>query len=74
VLGHITDADHVGRGPRNTLERLVQELAEDPYTDYHGNEGEMLMYLDALEAADLIEQREDATYALTVAGLYELTH
>lgn len=32
VLGHISDEQHVGRGPRNTIPRLALELAEDPAT------------------------------------------
>jgi ribosomal protein S19E (S16A) len=74
VLGHVTDEDHVGRGPRNTAERLSRELAEDPYTDYHGSFEMMQHYLDVLEGAGLLEKREDGTYAVTESGRYELTH
>jgi hypothetical protein len=74
VLGHITDDDHMGRGARNTLARLVQELAEDPNTTYAGDVGDMREYLEALEEAELISRREDGTFVVTDAGRYELTH
>lgn len=74
VLGHITDDDHIGRGPRNTLERLVQELAEDPHTIYHGDQWDMVDMLIALMDAGLVDQRPDETYVVTDAGRYELTH
>jgi hypothetical protein len=45
VLGHITDEDHVGRGPRNTGDRLHQELAENPYTEF-GENDDVQGYLD----------------------------
>jgi hypothetical protein len=73
VLGHITDLDHVGRGPRNTPDRLDTELAEDPNTNF--NEGDNSQeYLDDLEANGLVQKRDDGTYALTDAGTYELSH
>lgn len=73
VLGHITDLDHVGRGPRNTADRLTQELAEDPYTKFE--EGDNVQeYLDDLEASGLVQKNEDGTYGVTDAGTYELTH
>lgn len=75
VLGHITDEDHVGRGPRNTPERLALELAEDPYTAIEFDElGVVQGHLDALEEAGLVEKREDGTYGVTEAGLTELVN
>jgi hypothetical protein len=74
VLGHITDEDHAGRGPRNTAERLALELAEDPHTAVEHDEQEIIQgYLDELEDADLIEQT-DGVYSLTDAGLTELAN
>jgi hypothetical protein len=73
VLGHITDLDHVGRGPRNTPDRLNQELAEDPHTNF--NQGDDVMeYLDDLEAQGLVSKSGEGTYAVTDAGTYELDH
>lgn len=70
VLGHVTDLDHVGRGPRNTAARLQQELEEDPYTNI--NEGDDVQeYLDDLEAAGLLS-KEDDRYVVTEAGHIEL--
>jgi hypothetical protein len=75
VLGHITDQEHVGRGPRNTVERLAQELAEDPWTDIgFGQEDSVQEYLNDLETHGLIEKRADGTYALTEAGEIELAN
>lgn len=75
VLGQITDDDHVGRGPRNTVERLSVELAEDPYTAIEFNEEDAVQgHLDALEEAGLVEKREDGTYGVTEAGLTELVN
>jgi ribosomal protein S19E (S16A) len=72
VLGHITNEDHVGRGPRNTLERLQQELAEDPHTNYDGDGPELQGYFDALEGAGLVKRHENGTYSVTAAGRTEL--
>jgi winged helix-turn-helix protein len=72
VLGHVTDEDHVGRGPRNTAARLNQELAEDPYTEFDRDD-DVQEYLDDLEANGLISQQE-GTYKVTEAGQYELMH
>ena len=72
VLGHITDDDHVGRGPRNTIDRLRLELEEDPHTRYGGNVEQLQGYLDALEQEGLVEHREDGTYVVTDAGRTEL--
>ena len=58
VLGHITEEDHVGRGPRNTAERLTEELSEDPYTPFDGDEDDVQEYLDDLEASGLGEEEE----------------
>lgn len=75
VLGHITDEDHVGRGPRNTVERLTQELAEDPFTAVEFNEvGAVQSHLDALEQAGLVAKRDDGSYEVTEAGQTELTN
>jgi hypothetical protein len=74
VLGHITDEGHVGRGPRNTAERLAVELHEDPYTEYGGDQQEMQDYLDSLEQAGLILGRGDGTYEVTDDGRTELTN
>lgn len=74
VLGHITDDDHIGRGPRNTLDRLVQELAEDPHTIYAGDVHQMRIYIRDLLDAGLVAEREDGTLHVTDAGRYELTH
>ena len=73
VLGFITDEDHAGRGPRNTVERLSFELAQDEYTHYAGNFDQMQGYLDALEEAGLAEQT-DGVYAVTEAGRVELVN
>jgi hypothetical protein len=74
VLGHITDSEHVGRGPRNTLDRLVVEVAEDPFSNYDGNRNEMAHFLDELTKAGLIGQRADETYMITAAGRVELAN
>lgn len=74
VLGHVTDEDHLGRGPRNTLARLDQELIEDPHTSYAGNVEQLQRYVDDLVDAGLLAAREDGSYAVTDAGLFELTH
>ena len=75
VLGQITDDDHVGRGPRNTVERLAIELAEDPFTAIEFNEADVVQgHLDTLEDAGLIEKRDDGSYGLTEAGFVELAN
>lgn len=72
VLGFITQEDHAGRGPRNTVDRLAYELAEDEYTAVEWNETDVVQaHLDALEEAGLVEQN-DGVYAVTEAGLIEL--
>jgi ribosomal protein S19E (S16A) len=73
VLGHITDEDHVGRGPRNTADRLTEELGEDPFTPFDGSEDDVQEYLDDLEASGLVSKDADV-YTVTEAGQYELTH
>ena len=72
VLGHVTDLDHVGRGPRNTAERLNQELAEDPFSEFHHGDDSQ-EYLDDLEAHGLVTQT-DGVYELTEAGQHELSN
>lgn len=73
VLGHVTDEDHVGRGARNTVERLTVELAEDPYTAIEFNERDVVQnHLDELEKAGLVARRQDDTYEVTEAGMVEL--
>lgn len=75
VLGHVTDEDHAGRGPRNTLDRLVVELAEDPHTDIGPDApDDVRHHLDLLVDAGLLVQRPDNTYEVTDDGMYELTH
>ena len=75
VLGHISDEDHMGRGPRNTAERLALELAEDPHTAVEFDEEAVVQgHLDTLVDAGLIELRDDDTYALTEAGFTELAN
>ena len=73
VLGHVTDEDHVGRGPRNTAERLTQELAEDPYTNFEEDD-DVQEYLDDLEAEGLVSKTKAGVYTVTDAGREELTH
>lgn len=73
VLGHISDEDHVGMGPRNTPKRLAYELAGDPYTDF-SEDDDVQEHLDELEEAGLVQKREDDTYAVTEDGTYELNH
>ncbi len=73
VLGHVTEDDHVGRGPRNTIDRLRLELEEDPNTRYGGSVEQLQDYLDALEEAGLVEQA-DGVYAVTEAGRVELAN
>jgi hypothetical protein len=73
VLGHVTDEDHVNRGPRNTVERLAKELSEDPYTprirEAHGG------YTDAdgktVEAYDPASDVTEHVEKLVSAGLLE---
>lgn len=75
VLGHITDMEHAGRGPRNTTARLAQELAEDPYTMINFNqEDQVQSHLNNLVEAGLVEHRDDDTYAVTDAGQVELAN
>jgi hypothetical protein len=74
VLGMITDEDHVGRGPRNTLDRLAVELAEDPNVAVESNEHDAVQgHLDTLEEAGLVQQT-DGVYSLTEAGFVELAN
>lgn len=74
VLGHVTDDDHVGRGPRNTPERLALELQEDPFSRFAGNLDQMQGYLQSLESAGLVHKRDDGTYEVTEAGHIELAN
>jgi hypothetical protein len=74
VLGFITDEDHAGRGPRNTVERLSFELEMDEYTQFAGNFDQMQGYLDTLENEKLVAHDEDGVYSLTEAGFVELAN
>lgn len=77
VLGHITDEDHVGRGPRNTLDRLHQELAEDPHTRIEGDAAgaqRVDELLGELIAAGLVQPRDDGTLEVTEDGRVELVN
>jgi hypothetical protein len=86
VLAYITDDDHVGRGPRNTADRLAQELDEDPNTPFvlegfddpatgEPVEGDDVQgYLDELVEAGLVEARDDGTYGVTEPGRIELVN
>jgi hypothetical protein len=77
VLGHVTDEDHVGRGPRNTVERLAQELVEDPNTSIQGTldvHQKVAAYLHDLQAVGLVLQRDDDTWVVTDAGYAELSN
>jgi hypothetical protein len=73
VLAHITDEDHVGRGPRNTIERLQEELEEDPNTAISVGDG-VRPYLDELKAAGLVVESDDGVYSVTDAGQVELAN
>lgn len=73
VLAFITDEDHMGRGPRNTVERLSLDVSEDPYTRYAGNFDQMQGYLQELEEAGLVAQT-DGVYSVTDAGMTELVN
>jgi hypothetical protein len=73
VLGFITDEDHMGRGPRNTVGRLSFELELDEFTDHAGDLDEMRGFLDTLEAVGLVEQA-GGVYSLTDLGLTELAN
>jgi hypothetical protein len=87
VLGHVTDDEHVGRGPRNTVKRLFEELEEDPHTrTFKTNvtddgvervpfvEQDVQDHLDKLTEAGLLEKRDDGTYGVTRAGVVELVN
>jgi hypothetical protein len=74
VLGHITDENHVGRGPRNTADRLSQELDEDPNSSFVADEDDMQAILDELEDAGLVAARDDGTYEVTEPGRIELAN
>jgi hypothetical protein len=74
VLGYITDDDHVGRGPRNTADRLNQELDEDPFSPYVADDDDVQAYLDELVEAGLVEDRGDGTYGVTEPGRIELVN
>jgi hypothetical protein len=85
VLMHITDEDHVGRGPRNTVDRLAVELFEDPHSPGFKTVDVALVqqHLDTLANARrgtldpvvaLVEKRKDGTYGVTDAGRVELAN
>jgi len=78
VLGYITDMEHGGTGPRNTVETLAIWVARDEYAfddtgHYEGDEDEMQGYVDELVDAGLVIE-EDDRYKLTEAGLVELVN
>lgn len=89
VLGHVTDeVDETEFGPRNTLAALTRALMTDrnttnPATPEHGRldverpvvdvAQSVLDVLAALQAAGLVSQREDGSYAVTDAGRVELS-
>ena len=73
VLAFITEEDHLGRGPRNTADRLSQDMSEDPFTAYDGDTDELADELDVLVAEGLIEEN-DGVYSVTEAGTVELNH
>lgn len=70
VLGHVTDEPHFGF-PRNTVERLQIELAEDPHTEFEAGD-DVQPHLAALVDAKLLKQREDGSFEVTDAGRTEL--
>lgn len=74
VLGHITDEDHVGRGPRNEAARLAVELSEDPNTPGAFDVEAIQEHLDKLEEAGLVKQRATGAYSVTRAGTVELVN
>lgn len=74
VLGFITDEDHAGRGPRNTVERLSFELSQDEFTRYAGNFEQMQGYLDHLAERGLVTRDENGVYSITEAGFVELAN
>lgn len=77
VLAHVTDEDHVDRGPRNTVKRLAEELAEDPHTPKITGDSavdDVQTHVDRLVDAGLLERRDDETLALTREGRVELVN
>jgi DNA-binding transcriptional ArsR family regulator len=77
VLMHISDEDHVGRGPRNTVERLAVELGEDPHSRRFtagADPSFVQQHVDKLTATGLVECRKDGTLAVTDAGRVELAN
>ena len=74
VLGYITDMEHGGTGPRNTVQALAIWVAHDEHAPiYNGDEDEMQEYVDTLVDAGLVVE-EDDRYRLTEAGLVELVN
>lgn len=83
VLGHITDEDHVGRGPRNTTERLAVELAEDPNTRIFpastaGDATDEHEGIEAYDPATVVQEHLDELLAAGLIaarddGAYEVT-
>jgi hypothetical protein len=71
VLGFISDEDHLGR-PRNTVDVLQEDLVDDPNTAFTDDD-DVREHLDELQAHGFVELRDDGTYAITPAGLMELT-
>lgn len=73
VLGFISDEEHLGR-PRNTLDVLAEDLADDPNTAIgHEQQDVVAKHLEALEAAGLVSQK-DGVYKVTKAGRVELAN
>ena len=73
ALGHVTDEDHLGRGPRNTAARLQQELVEDVNSPFEDDD-DVQELLDDLEASGLVQQDDDGVYRVTDAGQVELAN
>ena len=65
VLAHITDENHLGRGPRNTTEMIATDLGEDP--------GDVFDALGELADAGLVTHK-DGVYTVTNAGTVELVN
>jgi hypothetical protein len=74
TLAFITDFDNLGRGPRNTAERVGEEMDEDPFSAFSLHTHNVQEYLDELEGAGLVKQKKDGTYSVTKAGQVELAN
>jgi hypothetical protein len=73
ALGHVTDDDHLGRGPRNNAARLQQELVEDGNSPFDDDD-DVQELLDDLEASGLVTRSDDGIYSVTDAGRVELAN